>query len=100
MPGLLEADSALQQKEVEHLARVMSRTAGQELHIIVYNTKDKNEARATALNLRRLLIDQVGSGQTAPPRQGELVRYRGNNPDGKRWKSAAVTECIALFKTH
>jgi tetratricopeptide (TPR) repeat protein len=65
--GLLQADSSLQRKEVEHLARVANGTAGQELHIVVYNKKDKDQARETALNLRSLLIEHIGSGQTAPP---------------------------------
>jgi hypothetical protein len=52
---------------VEHLARVANRAAGQELHIVVYNKKDKDQARETALNLRSLLIEHIGSGQTAPP---------------------------------
>lgn len=67
-PGLLQTVSSPGNQEVEYLAGVVRRMTGEELHIIAYNKDDKNEARESALNLQRLLLDRLD------PEHADLVR--------------------------
>ncbi len=61
MSTLLQENASHGNREVEYLAAAVRRTTGEELHIVTYCQDDKTKARETALNLRRLLFDQLGS---------------------------------------
>jgi tetratricopeptide (TPR) repeat protein len=57
---LLQADPIIRQREAELLARAVSRTDRQELHIVVYNKEKKDLARQTAFELRDQLLGRLG----------------------------------------
>lgn len=68
MSDLLQPNSPAQAREVEELARIFSQTSGQELNLVIYHQKDKEEARKIALNLRQQLVRQLGPGRDFPIR--------------------------------
>lgn len=63
---LLLAGSIVQKNELKLLAHAVNRTPGQEIQLVVFNKERKEEARETALNLRNLLLDQIGPEYAAP----------------------------------
>lgn len=59
---LLQADPIIRQREAELLARAVSRTDRQELHIVVYNKEKKDLARQIAFELRDQLLGRLDPG--------------------------------------
>jgi tetratricopeptide (TPR) repeat protein len=67
MSDLVQPDPGAGQKEVQLLANVFNRAAGQELQIVAYDSQMPGRAKQTALNLRDQLLRQLG-----PTYQGSI----------------------------
>lgn len=68
MAALLGQDGPARGRELMHLAEPLSRAAGDELHLIVYNQGNRSAAKATATALMAQLTQYLGDEHTIPVR--------------------------------